>query len=96
MESGFYSNEDGNKIFVVFGGRIGVGVVRNKIEKQAGIFFQELDKNHEIGEYRPEEFNKEKTTIHLLFEDAKSIDVLIKDLLEAKKQLDELRTNQTD
>lgn len=88
MESGFYSSEDGNRIFVVFGGKIGVGVVQNKVEKQAGIYLQELDNNHEIGEYRPEEFNKEKTTIHLLFEDAKSIDILIKDLLEAKKELE--------
>lgn len=86
MESGFYSSEDGNRIFVVFGGKI--GVVQNKVEKQAGIYLQELDNTHEIGEYRPEEFNEEKTTIHLLFEDAKSIDILIEDLLEAKNELE--------
>lgn len=95
MESGFYSSEDENRIFVVFGGKIGVGLARNEVEKQIGICFQELDNNHEIGERKPEKFNKEKPTIYLLFEDVKSIDVLIKDLSEAKKQLDELCTNQT-
>lgn len=55
-----------------------------------GLALQEMNDMHEVGENKPEPFDKEKPTIYLLFEDAKSIDVVLKTLLDAKKNLQDV------
>lgn len=87
MESGLYSNEKGNRIIAVFGGRIGVGIGKNKEGKNVSLLIQELEKKHKVGEVKPEKWDKEKPTIQFIFEEETSIDIVMELLSEAKKTL---------
>lgn len=87
MESGLYSNEKYNRIIAVFGGRIGVGIGKNKERKTVSLLIQELEKKHKVGEEEPENWDKDKPTIQFIFEEEASIDIVMKLLSEAKKIL---------
>lgn len=89
MESGIYCNENEDKLYIVFGGKIGVIAAKDSGNKNVALMLQELDSKVEIGKEEPEEFDEKKPTIHLIFEDTKSIDVVMDILSTAKKQLEE-------
>lgn len=86
LESGIYTVDE-NAIFIVFGGKIniGVGQTSDNIYKTIGI--QELNENAEIGVKNPEPWDKNKSTIHLLFDKKEEIDVFIKNLKRIRKNL---------
>lgn len=87
MESGLYCSEDEKNAYVVFGGKINTVAAKDDEEKIVAILLQELDKKLEIGTKKSEDWDKEKPTIHLIFNNTKSIDVLIDLLQSAKQQL---------
>lgn len=92
MESGFYMTDKCNELVVVFGGKIGVCtcVPKDESDKSAHILFRELNKKTNIGVRNPEEWNFDGPSIHFVFEDARSVDVVVNHLLEVKKQLERI------
>lgn len=88
MESGIYFNEKGN-MYLVFGGKINVIAAKDDENKSVAVLFQELENKVEIGKDEPEECDKNRPAIHLIFDNTKSIDVLTDLLSKAKKQLEE-------
>ena len=88
MESGIYFNEKGN-LYLVFGGKINVIAGKNDENKNVAVLFQELGNKVEIGKKEPEEWDKNRPAIHLIFDNTKSIDVLTDLLSKCKKQLEE-------
>ena len=83
MESGFYN--DGKNLFVIFGGKIGVGggtiAINDDCEKYACVHFQENSGSYAIGEdvYDKEPLAEDEK-IMLCFDNVASIDVVIKAL----------------
>ena len=90
MESGIYN--DGKNLFVIFGGKIGVGggnVTINDLDKKyACVHFQENSDSYAIGDdvYDKEPLAEDKK-IMLCFDNVASIDVVIKALEIAKEKI---------
>ena len=81
MESGIYAFEDDKKIphiNIIFGGKIGVGIGCN--ENYTGVVLTELPSKQEIDVNQPEVDAYNQFSISLLFDNPKSIDVMIKAL----------------
>lgn len=90
MESGIYN--DGKMLFVIFGGKIGVGggtiAINDDCEKYACVHFQENSNSYAIGDdvYDKEPLAEDKK-IMLCFDNVASIDVVIKALEIARGKL---------
>lgn len=90
MESGIYN--DGKNLFVIFGGKIGVGgdtiAINDDCEKYACVHFQENSGSYAIGEdvYDKEPIAEDKK-IMLCFDNVASVDVVIKALERVKEKL---------
>ena len=90
MESGIYN--DGKNLFVIFGGKIGVGggnvTINDLGKKYACVHFQENSDSYAIGDdvYDKEPLAEDKK-IMLCFDNVASIDVVIKTLVRAKENL---------
>lgn len=84
MESGIYISDDKINTYVVFGGRIGFAVGKSTLNSKEYKLFgiQQLDKTYNVGETisDSEKWEYHKQSVHLLFDNEKSIDVLIKAL----------------
>lgn len=89
MESGFYN--DGKNLFVVFGGKIGVGsgtATFNDIdEKYACVHFQENSRSYAIGEDVRQRPITDDKMIVLCFDNVASVDVVINALDRVKEIL---------
>lgn len=86
FESGIYGSEQGD-IFVLFGGKIGVGGGYHKQTRTHTLLFQELDNKYEVGTEKPELYKKEKPSVFLLFNKEEEVDVVIKALNVVKEKL---------
>lgn len=90
MESGIYN--DGKNLFVIFGGKIGVGggnvTINDLNRKYACVHFQENSDSYAIGDdvYDKEPI-AEDNKIMLCFDNVASIDVVIKALEMAKDRI---------
>ena len=87
MESGIYN--DGRNLFVIFGGKIGVGGGNVTIDKKyACVHFQENSDSYTIGDdvYDKEPLAEDKK-IMLCFDNVASIDVVINALEIARGKL---------
>ena len=90
MESGIYN--DGKNLFVIFGGKIGVGGGNVTIDKKyACVHFQENSDSYAIGDdvYDKEPLAEDKKIL-LCFDNVASIDVVIKALNKARGHIIEL------
>ena len=90
MESGIYN--DGKNLFVIFGGKIGVGggnvTINDFNKKYACVSFQENSGSYAIGEdVLDKEPIAEDKKIMLCFDNVASIDVVIKALEIVKEKL---------
>ena len=88
MESGIYN--DGKNLFVIFGGKIGVGggtVTHDDDKKYACVHFQENRGSYAIGDdvYDKEPIAEDKK-IMLCFDNVASVDVVIKALERARSK----------
>ena len=89
MESGYYN--DKKNLLVVFGGKIGIGTGDCSIgnEKYEILFFQEAEKQYEVGEdISSKEKVKDENKLVLCFNDVKQVDVMINNLLKVKELLE--------
>lgn len=86
MESGIY-NDGESSIFIIFGGKINILIGTMKYDNYKTIGFQELNKKVEIGTEYPEPWDKNKPTIHLLFDKKEEIDVVINNLKKLREKL---------
>ena len=88
MESGYYN--DKRNFYIVFGGKIGIGTGDCSFgnEKYEILFFQEVEKQYEVGEdIFSKENVKDEDKLVLCFNDVKQVDVIINNLLKVKEQL---------
>lgn len=88
MESGVYILYDKNIISVVFGGRIGLALSERNGYKSLGL--QQLDKKYNVGESIKEKWNRYKPSVNLLFDNEKSIDILIEALDKLKENFNKM------
>ena len=88
MESGVYILYDKNIISVVFGGRIGLALSERNGYKSLGL--QQLDKKYNVGESIKEKWNRYKLSVNLLFDNEKSIDILIEALDKLKENFNKM------
>lgn len=87
MESEIFLSKDHNGLFVVFGGKIHVATGGNEKYNTASIMLQELDKKGESGTKHGEKWNEEKPTVHLVFNDVRSVNIIRKALDDVEKYL---------
>lgn len=85
MESGIY-NDGESSIFIIFGGKINIGIGTMKYDNYKAIGFQELNKKVEIGTEYAEAWDKNKPTIHLLFDKKEEIDAVINGLKKLREK----------
>lgn len=83
MESGIYITEKGN-IHLFFGGKIRVGIAENELGEKV-LLLDELPIPQEIGSDAMSQADMERQKIVLHFDNEKSIDVVIKNLLRLKE-----------
>ena len=83
MESGIYTTRKGD-IHLFFGGKIGVGIAENELGENV-LFLNELPIPQEIGSDAMSQEDMERNKIVFHFNNEKSIDVVIKNLLRLKK-----------
>lgn len=102
MKSGICQHKGTGNIIVVFGGKIKLGFCHCTLDGNdyESLSVQEFDKAYNVGD-RPnkdEKWDDKKQSIHLLFNNEKSIDILIealgivKKILNDKNQEDVLRS----
>lgn len=87
MKSEIFISKDSGELFVVFGGKIHLAIGENKKHKTASVMFQELDKQYDLCSKHEEQWDSNKPTVHFVFDDVRSIDVVQEALEEAKKIL---------
>lgn len=89
MESGFYN--DGKMLFVVFGGKIGVGsgtlTINDSDKKYAFVSFSESIGSYSIGEDILDKESIPEDKIALFFDNVASVDVVINALERIKGKL---------
>lgn len=83
MESGIYTTREGN-IHLFFGGKIGVGIAENELGEKV-LFLEELTIPQEIGSDAMPQEDMKKNKIVFHFNNEKSIDVVINNLLRLKE-----------
>ena len=83
MESGIYITGKGN-IHLFFGGKIGVGIAENELGEKV-LLLDELPIPQEIGSDAMSQADMERQKIVFHFDNEKSIDVLINNLLRLKE-----------
>lgn len=84
MEKGIFFIE--NRTLVVFGGTIGVADGTLK-DGNMVLLLQETGIHNEIGEKIPHLYDENKKHVMLIFDNTKSVDVVINHLKEIKKKL---------
>lgn len=87
MKSEIFISKDQKDLCVIFGGKIHVAIGENKKHNTASVMLQELDNIAEVGSKHLEEWNNEKPTVHLVFNNVKSIEIMRKALDEVEKYL---------
>ncbi len=87
MKSEIFISKDQKDLCVIFGGKIHVAIGGNKKHNTASVMLQELDNIAEVGSKHLEEWNNEKPTVHLVFDNVKSIEIMRKALDEVEKYL---------
>ena len=91
MESGIYISDNKNDTYVIFGGRIGLAVGKRTVKgnEYKCLGAQTLDKTYNVGESIKEKWNYSKPSVHLLFDNEKSIDAIIESLDKLKDKFNE-------
>ena len=85
MGSGIYRDLASNEDFVVFGGRIARSVNWGEDRKEVLLHFVVADKEYEVGEsVSKATFNKNTPQVGLVFDNPKSVDILIHIILTLK------------
>lgn len=82
MESGIYTSETGN-IHIFFGGKIGVGIAESELGEK--VLLEELPIPQEIGSDAMSQEDMKRNKIVFHFNNEKSIDVVINNLLRLKE-----------
>lgn len=83
MESGIYITEKGN-IHLFFGGKIGVGIAETGLKEKV-LVLDELPIPQEVGSDAMLQVDMERQKIVFHFDNEKSIDVIICNLLKLKE-----------
>ena len=86
--SGIYKSATDGSIFVVFGGKIGLSLYHDNEHKL--LMMNELEESVNVGDiYDKSKVNKYCPPVSLVFNDAKSVDVVINYLERLKQYLKE-------
>lgn len=87
MKSEMFISKDSGELFVVFGGKIHIAIGGNTKHKTASVMLQELDKQYDLGSKHEEVWDVNKPTVHLVFNDVRSIGLFREALDEVEKYL---------
>lgn len=84
QSSGIYRSTTNNDIFIIFGGKIALSLAHDN--EHLVLIMNELKESINIGDfYNRNDINKQCPSINLLFNDIKSINVVIEYLEKLKK-----------
>lgn len=90
MQSGIFSDIDSDDVYVVFGGKIAMQASISHKSKFIMLQMQQLDKEYEIGDKHNEKWDDSKQTVSFVFDNSKSIDVVLNALNQIKNKFNEL------